>query len=327
MSRTILVTGGTGFLGAALVRRLVDGGHRVRSLDDGSRGRARRLEGYESRVEMRHGDVRVYEDVREAVRGCDMVVHMASVNGTEFFYQKPDVVLDVGVRGTLNVLDACKAEGVPELAFASSSEAYQTPPVVPTPEEVPLVVPDPRNPRYSYGGQKLIGELLALHCGGTHLERVVIFRPHNVYGADMGFEHVIPQFAMRAGDLIKSTDAPTIEFPIQGDGSQTRAFVHVDDFTSGLVAVLDGGEDRGIYHVGTREEVTIARLAEMVVAHLGRRCVLLRGEAPAGATPRRCPEIGKLEALGYAPRIPLADGLGAVVDWYVNHADKARRAA
>lgn len=330
-SRKILVTGGTGFLGSALVRRLVDEGHEVTSLDDGSRGRNRRLSGYEGRVRIVDGDVRDPQAMRRAAHGQDTVVHMASVNGTEFFYQKPEVVLDVGVRGMLNVLDACEAERVPELVFASSSEVYQTPSVIPTPEDVPMVIPDPRNPRYSYAGQKLIGELLALHCGGKIFDRVVIFRPHNVYGADMGFEHVIPQFAVRAAELAAKASADRssgpIRFPIQGTGEQTRAFVHVDDFTTGLLRVVEAGKNGEIYHIGTREEVTIAQLARMVVEHFGRACELNFGPEPAGATPRRCPEIEKLEALGYAPAIPLADGLGAVVDWYANHADEQRRAA
>ena len=83
------------------------------------------------------------------------------------------------------------------LVLASSSEVYQTPPQVPTDESAPLVVPDPLNPRYSYGGGKIISELMAINYGRKYFERVLIFRPHNVYGPDMGFEHVIPQFALR----------------------------------------------------------------------------------------------------------------------------------
>lgn len=327
MSKAILVTGGTGFLGSALVRRLVAEGHDVRSLDDGSRGRDHRLGDRRHAVTRFAGDVRRYDDVRAAMEGCDMVVHMASVNGTEYFYDKPDVVLDVGVRGMLNVLDACRDAGVRELVFASSSEVYQTPSVVPTPEQVEMVIPDPTNPRYSYAGQKLIGELLALHTGRRICDRVVIFRPHNVYGADMGFEHVIPQFATRAARLAGETAGETLRFPIQGKGSQTRAFVHVDDFTDGLMRVVDAGEDGGIYHIGTTEEVDIATLARMVVEHFGRRCELVFGPEPAGATPRRCPDISKLTQLGYAPSITLADGLGAVVDWYAQHVDGIFRAA
>ena len=95
----------------------------------------------------------------------------------------------------ISVLDACRHHGIRELVLASSSEVYQTPPGIPTPENVPLSVPDPLNPRYSYGGGKIICELMAINYGRQGFDRVLIFRPHNVYGPDMGWEHVLPQFA------------------------------------------------------------------------------------------------------------------------------------
>src|SRR5258708_36598385 len=88
---------------------------------------------------------------------------------------------------------ACRSEGVGPLVLASSSEVYQTPPHVPTDELAPLLVPDPTNPRYSYGGGKIISELMAINYGRKYFARVLIFRPPNVYGPDMGWEQVIPQ--------------------------------------------------------------------------------------------------------------------------------------
>ena len=86
----------------------------------------------------------------------------------------------------MNVLDACISNKIEDLILASSSDVYQSPKEVPTSENVPLIVPDLLNPRYSYGGGKLISELLAINYGRSHFERVVIFRPHNVFGPDMG---------------------------------------------------------------------------------------------------------------------------------------------
>ena len=190
--RKFLVTGGTGFLGSGLVRGLLAAGATVRSLDNDSRGAKVRLADVADKVELVTGDVREPADVARAVRGVDCVCHLAYLNGTEFFYTKPDLVLEIGVKGMMNVLDACIAENVKDLVLASSSEVYQTPPRVPTDENVPLSVPDVLNPRYSYGGGKIISELLALNYGRKHFERVAIFRPHNAYGPDMGREHVIP---------------------------------------------------------------------------------------------------------------------------------------
>lgn len=318
--RRLLVTGGTGFLGSALVRRLVKAGHDVRVLDDNSRGAARRLSDIAAGFEMVEGDVRDGGTVARAARGAEAIIHLAAVNGTEFFYSKPEVVLDVGVRGMLAVLDACRANGIGNLVVASSSEVYQTPPTVPTDESVPLSVPDVLNPRYSYGGAKIISELLAINYGRRDFDRVVVFRPHNVYGPDMGWEHVLPQFALRAHEAVTRTSEDPLPFPIQGDGTHTRAFIHVDDFTDGLMTVIDRGEHLGIYHIGNPEETSVAETARKVVAYFGRTAKLETSREPAGGTPRRCPDIGRLRTLGFTPRIGLDEGLPSLIDWYVANA-------
>jgi dTDP-glucose 4,6-dehydratase/UDP-glucose 4-epimerase len=320
-----LVTGGTGFIGSALVRALVQAEHRVRVLDDDSRGRAGRLADLAGRIEFVGGDVRDPLAVQHAARGVDGICHLAFVNGTEFFYQKPDLVLEVGVKGMINVLDALAAEGVPELLLMSSSEVYQTPSQVPTDESAPFSIPDPLNPRYSYAGGKLISELLAINYGRTRIPRVTIVRPHNVYGPDMGFEHVIPQLSLRLEALTAEhgTDR-AIPFPIQGTGEETRAFVYIDDFVDGTLKVLERGEHLGIYHVGTQREEPIRRLAELVAASIGARIQIQPGPAAVGGTPRRCPDIAKIKALGYEPRVTLEEGLRRTVPWYMEHGRKAR---
>lgn len=312
-----LVTGGTGFIGAALVRKLLADGHKVRVLDNNSRGALRRLAGLVQDIEFVEADIRDTERVRAAARRIDSVLHLVYINGTQFFYSHPELVLDVGVRGMLSVLDACRTEGVRELVLASSSEVYQLPPRVPTAEEVPLVVPDVRNPRYSYGGGKIACELMTLNYGRKGFDRVMIFRPHNVYGPDMGWEHVLPQFIIRAVDAIAGHPTGRVPFPILGDGSQTRAFVHVDDLADGVLAMLARGEHMGIYHIGNPAEVTIGSIAERVLRHLGREPHIIAGRLPPGETPRRCPDISKMKALGYSPKISLEKGLPGVVDWYV----------
>ena len=112
MPRRYLVTGGTGFIGAALVKRLVTANHFVRVLDNNSRGAPRRLGSTVRDVELIEGDIRNPDCVRSAARGMDVVVHLAYVNGTEFFYSKPELVLDIAVRGMLNVTKAYLPEMV-----------------------------------------------------------------------------------------------------------------------------------------------------------------------------------------------------------------------
>jgi len=317
----ILVTGGTGFLGAAAVRGLVRDGHSVRVLDNNSRGSPHRLGEEQASVEVICADIRDGAAVAEACRGMDIVLHCAFVNGTETFYERPGLVLDVGVRGMLSVLDGCAEHRVPSLLLISSSEVYQRAPVIPSPEDVPLVVPDPRNPRYSYGGAKIISELLALHGAGYRPEQVRIVRPHNVYGPDMGFKHVIPQLAMRMAALDRDTPSgERVSLKIRGTGKQTRAFIHVDDFVAALRLVIADSAPDAIYHVGTREEVTIETLAEVIAASFGREVAVVPSEPPAGETDRRCPDISRLEALGFAPARSFAEGVDAVVRWYREHA-------
>jgi len=319
----VLVTGGSGFIGSGLVKALVKSGVHVRVLDDNSRGRPRRLTEVEKDIEFIGGDIRDAETVARATQGMDEVHHLAFVNGTEFFYTQPDLVLDVGVRGMINVIDACRKHHVGNLILASSSEVYQTPPTVPTDETAPLSVPDVLNPRYSYGGGKLISELMAINFGRKYFERVLIFRPHNVYGPDMGFEHVLPQFALRLKKLADAQPTGTLRFEIQGSGTETRSFCYIDDLVAGVMVMREKGEHLGIYHVGTLEEVSIADVARRVAKAAGRDIELVPGPLQPGGTPRRCPDISKLSKLGYKPRVPLDAGLRPTVEWYWSHADLA----
>jgi len=322
----ILVTGGSGFIGSALVKALLKDGNAVRVLDDNSRGAPRRLSDVEKDIEFIAGDIRDAATVHAATRGVDEVHHLAFVNGTEFFYSAPELVLDVGVKGMVNVIDSCRAANVRRFVLASSSEVYQTPPQVPTDETAPLSVPDPTNPRYSYGGGKIISELMAINYGRKFFDRVLIFRPHNVYGPDMGFEHVIPQFALRLKRAMAQRKTGKVPFEMHGDGRQTRSFCHVDDLVRGVLVMRDKGEHLGIYHVGTTEEVTIREVAQRIATHAGRDIEFISRPVPAGGTERRCPDIGKLAKLGYRPQITLAQGLPPTVDWYFANESLAPKA-
>jgi nucleoside-diphosphate-sugar epimerase len=316
-----LVTGGTGFIGSALVRGLLGRGAMVRSLDNDARGVRSRLEASVAssagRLELVEGDIRDLDVVRRAAQGMTSVIHLAYINGTEFFYSKPELVLEVAVKGMINVLDACRETGIRDLVLASSSEVYQTPPAVPTDESAPLSVPDVLNPRYSYGGGKIISELLAVNYGRTHFDRVTIFRPHNCYGPDMGSEHVIPQLANRLGETLANAPEGPVNLPIQGTGQETRAFVYIDDLVDGVLRIIESGKHLEVYHVGTDEEVTVAQLVEAMGRCAGREVRPQPGRLQPGGTLRRCPDIRKLRALGYVPRVSLEQGLSSTVSWYL----------
>lgn len=320
-NKKYLVTGGMGFIGSALVRRLVGAGNEVRILDDVSRGQIKRVKDIEKSIQIVEGNVCNSDVVKSACKGVDRVLHLAFINGTEFFYSHPELVLDVGVRGIINVIDGCVKEGIRELFLASSSEVYQTPPHIPTDETAPFSIPDPLNPRYSYAGGKIISELMTINYGRKHFDRAVIFRPHNVYGPDMGWEHVIPQFILRMKKLSK-TSQNTVKFPIQGTGKETRSFVYIDDFIDGLMIVLEKGEQLGIYHIGAMEEISIENVAKEVGRYFDKDVVIVPGKLMKGSTLRRCPDIRKLKKLGYKQKVPFKQGLKSTAEWYDRNADK-----
>ena len=306
--KKVLVTGGCGFIGHYFVKSLLKRGYEVSVIDNLERGNLGRLEDVKDDITYYPGDIRNSYDVHDAMeKGVDGVVHLAFINVTKNFYSMTRKVIDIGIHGLLNVYDAARYYDIKNLFIASSGEVYQKPPVVPTPENVPLIIPDVTNPRYSYGGTKILYELIAQHYKREEFDRVVSFRPHNVYAKDMGNDHVIPELVNK----IKDADD---EITLLGDGTQTRAFCHVNDFCDGLNILLEKGEDGEIYHIGNDEEVTIEELCRKILKQMDRQLDIKYSEAPKGETNRRCPDISKLKALGYSPQINLDTGLNLVVE-------------
>ena len=310
---SVAVTGAGGFIGAYLARKLTREGYSVRCIDTFLRGRPERLEGLAGDVSIIRADVRIKEQLLEAFAGCEVVFHLAAVNGTENFYKHPELVLDVGVRGALAVCEASIEAGVPDLVVASSAEVYQTPAIVPTDESVPLVMPNSINPRYSYGGSKLISEIIAFNYCREKLRKIQVFRPHNVYGPDMGWKHVIPQLI---GKLQASIDAGRPEIVLQGDGLETRAFCYVDDIVEGIVTMWRNGQTMNVYHIGSSQEVSMRSLAQTICEVFGVKANIIAGPGAEGGTKRRCPDISKMKKIGYAPAVSVEEGVARTVSWY-----------
>ena len=323
--KNFLVTGGSGFIGSELVKRLVKEGYNVRVLDSNLRGDKSRLNEVYDDIELIKADIREYKDVNKACKGIDVVHHLAYINGTEYFYTMPDVILEIAVKGMMNIIDACKHRNIKELYVASSSETYQNPETFPTPETERLIVPDPLNPRYSYGGGKILWELMALNFGKKYFDKVVIYRPHNVYGPDMGWEHVLPQFSLRMSQLIRNDLTEVIDFQIKGSGNETRSFIFIDDFIEGLIILMDKGEHLQIYNIGTMDEISIKDLAIMVGKAFGKEINVIPAKLDEGSTPRRCPDTSKITALGFKPQVGLDEGIMKVTRWYNDHADQNRK--
>src|SRR5208282_4090243 len=183
--KRIMVSGGAGFLGSALCNKLAEQGHVVIAFDDFSR--KSHQQSLNDVVETYSGDVRNMNDLQQAIEKhspIDTFWHLAYINGTKTFYSDPDLVLDVGVKGAVNTIDVALQHNIKNYVLVSTSEVYNEPLAVPTPETEKILIPDVYNPRFSYSGGKIISELLAIHYGAKRGLNVKILRPHNIYGAN-----------------------------------------------------------------------------------------------------------------------------------------------
>ena len=305
-----LITGGLGFIGSAISNRLLDQGFKVSVFDDLSRGKRKRIIVKNNKLKIINGDIRDFKKVKEALKNVDAVIHLAYINGTKFFYTKPTDILEIAVKGIVNIIDACKMKNVKELYLASSSEVYQTPQKIPTDEKESLKIPDVYNPRYSYGGGKIITELMGIHYGKKYFNKLVIFRPHNVYGPDMGNEHVVPEFIKRFKNLKDKF------FKIQGSGNEIRSFIFIDDFISAFDLILKKGKHLQIYNIGTTEKISIKKLAKAIARIINKKIKIKSTKLQKGGTKKRLPNISKLKKLGFKQKIKIIEGLKKTLQFY-----------
>ncbi|MFH1531291.1 MAG: NAD-dependent epimerase/dehydratase family protein [Pseudomonadota bacterium] len=306
--RRALVTGGAGFIGSALVRRLLDEGVAVRVLDDLSSGRRENLAGLEGRLRFHRGDVREVGVVTDATRGVDAVFHLAAVASVQRSLLDPLGTHAVNVGGTLAVLEAARASGVPRVILACSAAAYGTNPVLPLSED------EPAAPISPYGLHKHMCEQLgALYTAERGLD-VVALRFFNVYGPrqDPAGEYaaVVPKFieAMAAGG------APTI----YGDGTQTRDFCFVDDVARALRMAVDAVAAPGrVVNIGAGSETSLLDLVAAINQALGAGIAPRFAPPRAGDIHRSCADVSRARALlGFTAAVGLEEGLGrALAHW------------
>ncbi len=318
-----LITGGAGFIGLHLAKHLAEQKYDVTLLDNFARGKP----DAELQQVLKKGNVHFLEmDITDANATAtiepifDQVYHLAAINGTQNFYNIPHKVLKVGFVGTLNMLDwfAEKQKGGGKFLFSSSSEAYagalkllgdKFP--IPTPEEVPLVVDDPTNVRWSYGVSKIASEV-AMHSYAKEfgLENMTIIRYHNIYGPRMGFEHVIPQFV----EHIVKKENP---FKING-GQETRTFCYVDDAVRATQLVMESPMTKNkTIHIGRDDgEIKIVDLARLLFDMGAYHPSIEINGSPNGSVARRCPNVTKLRGLGFTPYVSLEEGVERTFDWY-----------
>ncbi len=320
------MTGGCGFIGLALAKEILptlNSGDQLVLVDNLQRhGRRNDVEmiAVDPRVSILSIDLSDRNALECLPSPIDRLYHLAAIVGVGGVESDPLRVMRVNTLSTMNVLDWFMMNRSPgaRLLFASSSEVYsgalmagfQLP--VPTPENVPCVIADLQNPRFSYAITKIWGEAYCNYAVEKGIFAVSV-RYHNVYGPDMGYEHVIPQIVQRVVDRQRP-------FLIIA-GEQTRSFCWVGDAVRATRLVMESSAVRPkeVVHIGDpAAEITIRNLYEKIFDicnwHPSSTNVV---EAPAGSVERRCPDTTQLRLLtGYEPDTRLDHGLSTTVDWY-----------
>lgn len=320
MSHRILITGGAGFIGVHLAAELAkDPANTIVLADNFVRGRddaAFRSICERPNVETLSIDLTDRALYSRLGGPFDHVYHLAAIIGVENVLRRPQEVVRVNALSTLFLLEWFVAGGGKKFLFSSTSEAYawtrlfhELP--IPTPEDVPLALTDLDNPRASYAGSKIFGELAVRQICRAHAKPFTIVRYHNVYGPRMGYEHVIPQMFLRA----QEGQTPFAVY----SASHRRAFCYVADAVRAtILAMTTDAADGETFNVGNEhEEVEIRELAKRILKHCGKETEIVELEAENDPVARRCPSMAKTaRLLGFRPSVSLDEGLAETLAWY-----------
>jgi UDP-glucose 4-epimerase len=299
----ILLTGGAGFIGAALANRLVDDGHTVLVLDDLSAGDTRRLR---PTVLFTRGDVKDVPKLWTLLQGADCVYHLAARVRVPESIHYPAEYNEANVSGTVAVMEAMRDTGIHRVVFASSGALYGEQGDQPIDERQS---PHPNSP---YGVSKLAAEYYVSTLGTLYGIETVSLRIFNAYGPGQelppSYPPVIPQLLRQAqtgGSLV-----------IQGDGTQTRDFVYVDDVVDALVAAATATQvNRAVINIGCGHEMTINDVAACVAKVTGRRVSILHNHSQSGGVSRLVANVQLAwQLLRWEPHTGLEQGLRLILE-------------
>ena len=301
---TALVTGGAGFIGSNLVKRLIRSGHEVVVLDNYTSGCRDNLEALpDARVV--EGDVRDEAAVRAAMRGCDVVFHLAASVGNTRSIEHPIQDSEINVLGTLRVLEAARHHGVRKVVFSSSAGIFGELTTVPIRED------HPAEPDTPYGASKLGAEKLCLAYAKLYPLECICLRYFNVYGVNQRYDaygNVIPIFAHCAlhGESLT----------IHGDGEQTRDFVNVEDVaTANYQAGLSRGVS-GAFNIASGTRITINALAALIAESTGQPVAIHHGPPRAGDVRHSLADVSAARAaFGFEPTVTLQQGIPEYMRW------------
>jgi UDP-glucose 4-epimerase len=313
MSR-VLVTGGAGTIGSAVVRRLLrDPAWEVR-VSDHREAPAWMREG----CEIHQGDLRIAEEGRDAAAGCTHVIHLAAiVGGIANFHKLPFTLTEVNNAITGAIVRTAVDQAMERFVYVSSSMVFERATEFPTPESHLL---DCASPRSAYGFSKLSGEVYTRAAHDQHGLRYTICRPFNAYGPGELPEPDEPGIAHAVPDLIAKVLCGQHPLEIFGSGTQTRTLTHVDDIADGVVTAMasPAGENED-FNISASEELTVAEIARIIWDACGRDpagFALTHLPSFAVDVQRRWPSVEKARhMLGWEAQVDLRDGIARTVDW------------
>lgn len=304
----VLVTGAAGFIGAHLVRSLLQAGHAVRAIDNLRTGQFWRIEPLLREIEWLESDICNPATAARAVRGMDVVLHQAAIPSVSRSLDDPVATNEANVAGTVTLLQACREARVRRLVFAGSSSAYGNNPALPKAE---TMCPAPMSP---YAVSKLAAEQYCQTFARLGYVETVCFRYFNVFGPMQDpksqYAAVIPRFACALMDGRPIT--------IEGDGTQSRDFTFVDNVVrANLLAMQAEGVSGEVFNVGCGERYDLNHLVRQLAALLGTEPEIRRLPPRPGDVPHSLADISKARRLlGYAPTVPFEEGLRRTVAWF-----------
>lgn len=306
MTSTVLITGGAGFIGSNLARRLITRGDRVRILDDLSIGTLDYLRGVDH--ELVQGTLADPAVIDRAVAGVDAVVHLAARAGIDDSVKDPLGTFEANVAWSVRLLDAARRADVERFVFASSNAAAGD-------HEPPSDEDDLPHPISPYGASKLAIEAYCQAYAATYELATCSLRFSNAYGPNSLHKRSVVAAWLRAA----LAGEPVT---IHGDGEQTRDFVFAGDLAAAVMAAIDApiAEVAGeLFQAGTGVESTVNGLAEAIGQAVGRPLEVRRGPARDGDVRRNVARVDKAaERLGYRATISLADGLAETAAWFAD---------
>ena len=323
--KKILVTGADGFIGSHLTERLAQKGHRVRAfVYYNSFNSWGWLEGVESRVRRKldivSGDVRDLQSVEHAVKGCDVVLHLAALIAIPYSYHAPDSYVETNVRGTLNILQAARRFGVQKVVHTSTSEVYGNARFTPIREDHPL------QPQSPYAATKIAADQLALSFFHSYGTPVAVLRPFNTYGPRQSARAVIPTIITQIASGRRSLRLGAL--------TPTRDFSYIDDTVNAFVATAASDAALGqVVHTGSGHEISIGETAREIARILR---VSVRIEADRERLRPEKSEVWRLladntkarEVIGwkpaYAGREGFKKGLTKTIQWFTQAKNLSR---